>query len=364
MQHYTSELPRLQKAVSDFQMRIDSLAFTVGLTERKLNEARAVFMVGHGSFDKAMATIDARVEHLKTIDFWPDIREQLLVAGGVLISMILVPIGIKVFFYYVVAPWASRQPPICALPDTAAQINADGDPGVSLETSGISLAIMLEDDEELLLHSDYVQSSSSESRKSTKWVLNWSCLLASLAAGMYALTRILPFRSEPTVVSSTTAASEEIAVVAVREGSALVLHPHYLVGVIQKRDHPMRISGQWRFGHIHSWLILQFRHLVFHGPAKLIVKGCRGVRVEPAHDGRAISQAATLGFSANLNYSVSRCETFVPYWRGKQVLFNDHFAGKTGVYIYEETPSVARKSAVSRGLEGFTDAVLKVFGIG
>ncbi len=233
-----------------------------------------------------------------------------------------------------------------------------------MASSGVSLSILLEQDEELLLHSDYVQSTSVASGKTTAWVLSWSFILTSLAAGMYALTRILPYRSEPTVVSSSQDASVEVALIEVPEGSAIVFHPHYLVGVVQKRDKPIRITSHWRLGHLHSWLTLQLRYLVFHGAARLIVKGCRGVRVESAGSGRLVNQAATLGFSANLQYSVTRCETFVSYWRGEQELFNDKFAGDSGFYIYEEMPSRTGTSGITgRGLEGLTDSALKVFGI-
>jgi hypothetical protein len=117
-------------------------------------------------------------------------------------------------------------------------------------------------------------------------------------------------------------------------------------------------------GSLHAWLTLQLRYLVFRGPVTLIVKGCRGVKVEAAGRGRSISQRATLGFSANVAYSTIRSETFFPYLMSKQSLFHDHFEGDLGFYLYEETPRGGKKSgSVERGFEGMTDAVLKVFGI-
>ncbi len=92
------------------------------------------------------------------------------------------------------------------------------------------------------------------------------------------------------------------------------------------------------------------------------MKGCRGIRIEPAGQGRLINQSATLGFSANLDYANTRCETFVSYWTGKEDLFNDLFAGSPGVYVYEEMPDAKLATGITgRGLEGSTDAVLKIF---
>lgn len=113
-----------------------------------------------------------------------------------------------------------------------------------------------------------------------------------------------------------------------------------------------------------AWLTLQLRYLVFHGPAQLLIKGCRGIRVERAGSGRRINQAATIGFSANVEYSTSRCETFASYLMGNQELLNDGFSGEVGFYVYEELPNYGRRSGIAgRGLEGLTDSVLKVFGV-
>jgi hypothetical protein len=79
---------------------------------------------------------------------------------------------------------------------------------------------------------------------------------------------------------------------------------------------------------------------------------------------RLINQAATLGFSANLEYRTTRCETFVSYLRGQEDLFNDLFGGGPGRFVYEEIPSIGRRGGVTgRGLEGFLDGVLKAFGV-
>lgn len=372
-----SQLPELQNKENDLQVRIDSLDFTVGMTQRKLKEARNAFLVGHNSVEKAIAEIDEKIDHsskeikdslfVELQNFMSTNNSSLSIALGILAGIIFVPIGIKMLFYYVLAPWASKQQAICVLPPRAQFTTAANDTNhqiVKMKSSGISLPIMLKEDEELIIHSDYIQSSSTGARKSTKWVLDWTYPLTSLATGMYALTRILPHHDEPVVASSTKDALMEITTIEVPQGIPIVLQPHSLVGIVRKCEQPALITSHWRLWHLQSWLTLQFRYLVFHGPATLIIKGCRGVRLEPVGAGRLINQASTLGFSASTMYSVTRCETFVSYWRGEQELFNDKFAGESGIVLYEEIPSKSRKSGISgRGLEGLTDSVLKVFGI-
>lgn len=374
-----TQLPNLDKKAKDAQNRIEFLDFEMDMIHRKVEESRHIFLIGHNSVEKAIESIDEKIDANKQVlmnsffvalqdNFWPTISQNLPIALGILASLIFAPIGIKMFFYYLVAPWASRQQPICILPYSGKPLitntNSNDAQMVRMESSGISLSIKLKEDEELLLHSDYIQSTSSESRKNTKWVLDWTYLFASLAAGMYALTRIFSHNQEAVVISSTKDALMEVAAIELSKGTAIVLQPHSLIGVVQNRNQPVRISSHWRLWHLHSWLTLQLRYLVFHGPATLIIKGCRGVRLEPVGTGRSINQTATLGFSADVKYSVNRCETFASYWRGEQGLFIDQFSGESCVVIYEEIPSQTRKSGITgRGLEGLTDAVLKVFGI-
>ena len=62
-------------------------------------------------------------------------------------------------------------------------------------------------------------------------------------------------------------------------------------------------------------------------------------------------------------YSALRSETFLPYLSGQHGLFLDHFSGQTGIYVYEEVPNSQRRRGLNGKLEGFIDAILKVFGV-
>jgi hypothetical protein len=287
------------------------------------------------------------------------VERELPIAVAVLIGVLLVPLGIKAFLYYAVAPWATSRPPTRLLPSATGRVAAQAVAGG--RTSAVSVAVVLQENQELLVQPDYLQSSSLQSEKDTKWLLNWRFPFASLLSGMFLLTRVSPAGAEPVVVSSTNDPLSELGILDLAERAAFVIRPRALAGVIQERAKPIRITRHWRFG-LQAWLTLQLRFLAFHGPGQLIVKGCRGICVEPAGAGRLINQAATLGFSADISYGNTRCETFISYWRGKEELFNDLFKGDSGIYVYEETPS-KRASGIGRPLEGFTDALLKAFGV-
>lgn len=290
----------------------------------------------------------------------------LPLAIPIVLGILFVPMAIKVVLYFVLAPLASRRPAVALLPTSSGAIDplGDADHGDDAPVSSVSRAVTIDADSELLVHQEYLQSSPHESANDTKWLLNGRYWLASIAAGLYGLTRMRSESPVSVVLSATRDPLSEVGTVVIPEGSAVVLQPRHLVGVLQRRDQPLRITGHWRLASLHAWLTLQLRYLVFHGPVTLIVKGCRGVRLEPAEPGRSINQAAMIGFSANLGYSSRRSETFFGYWNGKQPLFNDSFSGTSGKFLYQEMPHAGGRSGVTgRGLEGVIDAFLKVFGV-
>jgi hypothetical protein len=317
--------------------------------------------------DGRIARIDETLDRAFAARLATVLRQELPVALGILVGIILVPIGIKVFFYYVVAPWAAGRPPIRLLPSASGSVVSRSVEGTAEDGRGkmsaVSQPVVLEENQELLIQPEYLQSTSLQAKKSTKWLLNASIPWSSVLSGMFMLTRVGPAGAEPVVISATKDPLSEVGVIDLAEGAAFVCQPRSLAAVIQDRRHPIRITRHWRLGSLHAWLTLQLRFLVFHGPGQLVMKGCRGIRIESAGTGRLINQAATLGFSANLDYANTRCETFVSYWAGKEDLFNDLFTGGSGVYVYEEMPDLKRTTGIGRHLEGFTDALLKIFGV-
>ena len=290
--------------------------------------------------------------------------EVLPVAALLVLSAILTPLAIKAFFYFVLAPLASRLKPL----SIAREVRLDGvDSALPLagqsRMSGVSQALLLAPGDTMLIHPAYLQSSPIGTHKRTQWLLDWSYPFTSLAAGMAALTRITSSEPASVTLSASDDPLMEVAVLYLPEGAALVFQPRGLVGLIFHGSDRPAISSHWRLASLHAWLTLQLRFIVFRGPLTLIVRGTRGVRMEAASQGRSISQAATLGFSTGVLYWTTRSETFIPYLRGQQALLNDRFDGD-GVYLYEETPRHGKQPGkVGSWFEGLTDAVLKVFGV-
>ncbi len=81
------------------------------------------------------------------------VREQLPIALSILAGLIVTPIAFKGFFYFVLAPLASKLPPIRILP------SATTPPIPKHVASRVSLDFEIGADEEILVHSDFLQGT-------------------------------------------------------------------------------------------------------------------------------------------------------------------------------------------------------------
>ncbi|NJR80373.1 AIM24 family protein [Sphingomonas corticis] len=281
----------------------------------------------------------------------------LRTAAIALAFIIVTPFLIRLFCFFVLAPLAIRRAAIrLRMPDGRGVAIAPAAP------SATSVAVRLNPGEELLVRQDYLQTSSHAGAKGTQWFLDWTKPVTSLATGLTFLTRIRG-DGEVTTVSAVRDGLAEVTTLTLPEGASCVLQPRALAAVAQPIRRRLRITRHWRLGSLNAWLTLQLRYLVFHGPARLVLKGGRGVRVERAEQGRVFGQDQLVGFSADLAYAVTRTETFWPYFFGREQLLKDRVMAGEGVLIVEEAPLTVRRGEVRRGIEGMIDAGMKVFGM-
>lgn len=292
----------------------------------------------------------------------PALQRALWAALGALVLIVATPFLIRLLFWFVLAPIAERRPAIrIRVPGE----HADARPEIPSPSAGstASIPITLREGEELLVRQDYLQTTSSGGTKSTKWLLDPRHPLTSHAAGLVFLTRVRG-EGEITTISATTDPFAEVTALDLPDGAACVLQPRALAAVAQPIHAPLRITSHWRLFSLNAWLTLQLRFLVFHGPCRLVVKGGRGVRIEGAERGRVFGQSQLVGFTADLAYSVTRNETFWPYFLGRVQLFRDRVEAGEGLLVIEEAPLAGRHGNGARhGLEGAFDVATKALGI-
>lgn len=157
--------------------------------------------------DKEIADIVVTLEGTFLARLARIISEELPFALGILLVIILIPIGIKVFLYFIVAPWAAGRPPIRILPSASGSILPLSVAGATESGRGrmsaVPQPVVLGENQELLIQPEYLQSTSLHAGKSTRWLLDASIPFTSLASGMFILTRVGYAGSAPVVISAT-----------------------------------------------------------------------------------------------------------------------------------------------------------------
>jgi hypothetical protein len=142
-----------------------------------------------------------------------------------------------------------------------------------------------------------------------------------------------------------------------------VLRPSFLAGLATEQGRKVRIRRRWQIFRWQAWVTMQFRYFEFVGPARLIVAGSRGVRVERlAATARRTNQDATIGFTPALDYKPVRAETFWGYYRDMNPLFDDLFAGE-GFFLCQEISTEGAAGNVRKFWAGLWSSALKVFGL-
>lgn len=318
----------------------------------------------------------AQLENLSSQNLVRRVRDHVDPVLGqavtIMLSIMLLPVAIRLFHYYLVAPLAARCRPIVVLPNGGGAISGQHNPAAPYEQrspaegvaiSAVTQRLAVDPGHDLLARPEWIQSIPATAESRTQWLLDWRMPLSSLAAGMVGLTRVRCCTPEYVAISSANDPFNEVGVVELAAGSSIVLQPRSLIGILTPRGQPPRVTRHLRLGHLNAWLTLQLRFIVFHGPCTLVVHGRRGVCLEPAGSGRLLGRDQTMGFSANLAYASRRTETFFPYLVGAKPLLKDSFTG-SGYLLYEELPrDLSRKSFIGRNVEGLWDAGLKLFGV-
>lgn len=381
---YANEAYRRLEA--DQRQRCERAAATLERLRRRgdlaarIREARAAFdQTGADltrDFDQALVRLDAAREEASAAwlgsarqragEAWrsPVLRQALWAALGALVLIVATPFLIRLLFWFVLAPIAERRPAIrIRVPGNDGTGTAPARTSIPAAPSAPTVPVTLADGEELLIRQDYLQTTSAGGTKSTRWLLDPRHPLTSHAAGLVFLTRVRG-AGETTTISASADPFAEVTVLELREGEACVLQPRALAAVVQAIAAPLRITSHWRLFSLNAWLTLQLRFLVFHGPIRLVVKGGRGVRIERAERGRIFGSAQLVGFTAELAYSVTRNETFWPYFLGRAQLFRERVEAGDGLLVIEEAPLAWRYGkGAKHGLEGAFDVATKALGI-
>lgn len=244
------EAARNRRALNtqDLKLQHDRCLASQAAAQRVLNgrEKAKVFVLNDQQAQTALSDLDGRILMLQeeATKHWlkplllDPLKQIFPVALGILAAAICAPIAIKFCLYFLLAPLAAKQSPICLQPNSRAKKPV----GEQSNRSAVSLALEVAPGFELVVQPSYFHSAPERCATTSRFVLNSQFVMTSVAAGMYNLTAVRSDQAFVTTVSSGQDSLAELLKVDIGEEESVCLLPRSLVGVIQRRDSPVRIS--------------------------------------------------------------------------------------------------------------------------
>ena len=276
-------------------------------------------------------------------------RIGLLIGGAVL----LLPLLSRTAWYFLLAPLAARAAPVQLTSNTKQGGGFSCSPPVK------RLTVELGPGESLFARAACVKDYAAAAGKRTHFMWNWSAPLISYAAGLWELTRVDGGESGCSVsLWRGDDADRQLVVVNLTNHPGLVFRPRHLVGITEQPG-GLRLRRRWRLLSLQAWCTLQLRYIMLEGSGQVVLSALGGIEAaSPSTGERCVSQSAVAGFDSRLQYGVRRNETFWPYLRGREPLFDDRFAGDEFYLVAVASDS----SRLRAGLDTWLDRALGVFG--
>lgn len=268
-------------------------------------------------------------------------------------AALLGPALCRILLYYVLAPRLAR--------GRALRLGEVPEVWPQVSVSSPSLEVALWPGEILRVRPDHVRNVDEDLAVSTRWLLDGSLPLSSLACG-FLRTREVHHRHIGGRSGALLAGSgrTELTEVSVPEGGSLVVRPSQVAGLVTRSGQRLCVRRRWRPFHWQSWTTGQFAHFEFHGHCRLILSASAPLRVErlaPRQE-RRVPREAAVAFTPGVLRRPIRSERFWRYYGGRSALFDQALSGEGLVLVVD--PAKARASTRLKRLKG---RALRAFGL-
>jgi len=285
-----------------------------------------------------------------------EVLEQVWRALGVVILIVLSPWLINAIVFFLTAPLAVR-----LFRERLGQSIALS-PTEILHMSSVNITLELSNEQIALITPSVVKALPANAKTRTRWFMSRNTVLTSLSAGLTGLTEIngvgLLQVGAPESVQHT-----KLIVLKVPANGEIVIKPSHIVGVIYDREKSFKIHKLWRLKSLSAWLTFRLRHIVFSGDVTLLLSGNHGVDALPVESASPITVSDFIGYSANLEHTVQRTETFYAFHTNQQDLFKHTFEQSGGIVLQETQASRTTVSRAGWSLRRLVDLFLNLFGI-
>jgi hypothetical protein len=292
---------------------------------------------------------------------WPQRAREFLLRHGppgvaVALGVLVLPLVLRTVRYFAIAPLVSLAAPIRLAPPGSGTLHCDA--------AVRRLEVHLGPGERMLIRSSWLKEyDAAAASKRTQLLWRWDAPLVSYAARLVELTRV---EAGPTGARVSlwggTDPDCHIASLSLAEHPGLVFHPRNLVALVE-RPGELRLLRRWRLGSLQAWCTLQLRFILVEGSGTVVLWSPGGIEpARPAGDRRGVSQESVAGFDSRLAYSVRRNETFWPYLRGREPLFDDVFQGDCCYLVSVASAAGTGRTGAQRYWAAFWEVVGKILG--
>ncbi len=293
---------------------------------------------------------DSSVLYFYLWNAWQSLGRVLLIA---LFVILLGPAVGRILLYYVLAPRLAR--------GRALRLGEVPEVWPQVSVSSPSLEVALWPGEILRVRPDHVRNVDDDLAVTTRWLLDWSLPLSSLACG-FLRTREIHHRHIGGRSCALLAgnARTELTEVSVPEGGSLVVRPSQVAGLVTRSGQRLCVRRRWRLFHWQSWTTGQFAHFEFHGHCRVILSASAPLRVErlaPRQE-RRVPREAAVAFTPGVLRRPIRSERFWRYYGGRSALFDQALSGEGLVLVVD--PAKARASSRLKRLKS---RALRAFGL-
>lgn len=276
--------------------------------------------------------------------------------GLIVFAIVFVPGLWKAFWFYIVAPIASKAAPIQVGESTASHLIVS-EPKSVQEVELIAGSAVC-------TRGEWVNPYPSEDvKKKTRLLWNWQAPLVSYASGLRELTEWRNTR-ETTQVLKLCSRDPNLNIVIVKVAfateAALVVRPSSIVAI----SGDLKITTCWKLSSIHSWISGRLRHVIISGQGALYLSGYGNVTAETPQDKQRMSDNLLIAHDPTAPFRTVRTETFWPFLRSKTSLYDLQFEDQ-GLVIYQAAARGAAdgKRPAHERLQGWIDLLLKPLGL-
>lgn len=277
-------------------------------------------------------------------------RRVILVA---VLGFLIAPALWSAFWYYAVAPLASRAAPVVLVPGEEQR------PPVRIACHGKVVDVDVLPRRPMVARMDWLQQYAPTLEKRTRFLFSWQSPLVSYASGLREMTEVRVRDGTDVGRVSLSSADDPNAYLLVLE---LENHPGVLVkpGVVVAVAGEIRMFSRWKLGSPHAWISGRLRHILFSGNGLLVIAGQGGVTWCDGRDPVVVEEALVLGADGRTPIETVRTETFWPYFRGRTSLFDYRFAH--GQSFLRQTTAGRLGSGARRGMTGMLEGILNGVG--